>query len=380
MGFCKKCGKELKNKSRKCEYCSTTKTNIKKHQKIINILRYIFGSLLLITALNYRDWRILLFLISGILFYPFIYNLISKKIQIKYWVQIIIAIIFLIVATIAENIYIKANGLVEYSCEEGETLVGTECLSCPEGYEVNIEEKNCTITDKGLKQEIEDALIGTSIKDVELIKDENGMYDLNLTYYKSEVHLHIAGADAVYFAKEIMDIGDINSLITKIHIIVKDRDNIKYIIDINNFNKLSKSELEENLVLMDSNEIKINKTLEQVKNDYILEYKNNCNTYDYKTIFRYAEEYKGKDIKYTGEVVQVIGENSFRVNVTKDKWGFYEDTVFVRFIDIDDNTPRILEDDIITFYGTVGDLYTYETVMGASVTIPSVNALYIDLN
>ena len=41
---------------------------------------------------------------------------------------------------------------------------------------------------------------------------------------------------------------------------------------------------------------------------------------------------------------------------------------------------KILDDDIITVYGEcIGD-YTYETVMGASVTLPWLNADIIDMS
>lgn len=44
------------------------------------------------------------------------------------------------------------------------------------------------------------------------------------------------------------------------------------------------------------------------------------------------------------------------------------------------STKRFLEDDIVTFYGTYDGLYTYETILGASVTIPSVTARYMTLH
>jgi len=45
-----------------------------------------------------------------------------------------------------------------------------------------------------------------------------------------------------------------------------------------------------------------------------------------------------------------------------------------------DSGSRILEDDIVTFYGTYGGLYSYESVMGATITVPLVLAQYMDLN
>lgn len=43
------------------------------------------------------------------------------------------------------------------------------------------------------------------------------------------------------------------------------------------------------------------------------------------------------------------------------------------------NDARILEDDIITIYGELTGEKTYTTVMGASMTIPSFSASYVDI-
>ena len=109
-----------------------------------------------------------------------------------------------------------------------------------------------------------------------------------------------------------------------------------------------------------------------------------CETYTYKEIARYPDDYNGKYARFEGEVVQVM-ENTFfgkttytlRVNVTYDTY-WYTDTVYVTY------TPaagegRILEDDIIAMYGKLTGTVTYETVLGSSITIPSFEAKYIDL-
>lgn len=47
---------------------------------------------------------------------------------------------------------------------------------------------------------------------------------------------------------------------------------------------------------------------------------------------------------------------------------------------VPDSSNRVLEDDIISFYGTSTGSYSYTTVLGAQLTIPSVLAVYIDIN
>lgn len=121
------------------------------------------------------------------------------------------------------------------------------------------------------------------------------------------------------------------------------------------------------------------------KDEVIAELKEKCKKYEYKTIFRYAEDYVGKHAKFTGEVVQIMDDsyaNSsryvLRVNVTKDKYGYYDDTIYVVYEPLE-NSTRILEDDIIVVYGVLNGLETYTTVLGSEITIPRVNSEYIEI-
>lgn len=114
-------------------------------------------------------------------------------------------------------------------------------------------------------------------------------------------------------------------------------------------------------------------------------YKDNCSSYSYETLARDPGGYKGTYGKYTGEVIQVM-ESSFlgvisytlRINITKGKYG-YSDTIYVTYMQSGD-APRILEDDIVTVWGMNNGSKTYQTVLGASVTIPWVEAEYIEIN
>ena len=44
-----------------------------------------------------------------------------------------------------------------------------------------------------------------------------------------------------------------------------------------------------------------------------------------------------------------------------------------------DGSTRFLEDDIVNIYGTSKGLYSYTSVMGATITIPSMSIKYMDL-
>lgn len=114
------------------------------------------------------------------------------------------------------------------------------------------------------------------------------------------------------------------------------------------------------------------------------EYKASCESVAYKDIARLPDDYKGKQVVFTGEVIQVQ-ESSwskstiYRINVTKDQYGYWDDTVYVTY-KLPEGAPRILEDDIVTFYGQCEGTHTYETVLGSNITIPAVSATYIDIN
>jgi phosphopantetheinyl transferase (holo-ACP synthase) len=109
--------------------------------------------------------------------------------------------------------------------------------------------------------------------------------------------------------------------------------------------------------------------------------KNEAKTVPYKDIARTPDAYMGAKVKYTGEVLQVQEDGNtvgLRVNVTKNSYG-YENTMFVAY-DKGIVSGRVLEDDIITFWGNSMGLLTYKTVMGAEMTIPKVLAQIVEVN
>lgn len=110
--------------------------------------------------------------------------------------------------------------------------------------------------------------------------------------------------------------------------------------------------------------------------------KSEAKTIPYKDLARNPDNYKGAAVKYTGKVIQVQEDGNtvaLRVNVTVDEYGIYNDTVFVTY-DKSIVSGRILEDDIISFWGVSAGLFTYQTVMGAEMTIPQVDAQIVELN
>lgn len=89
----------------------------------------------------------------------------------------------------------------------------------------------------------------------------------------------------------------------------------------------------------------------------------------YDDLARNPDEYEGKKFKGSGNVLQVLESDTevdMRVATSSDGW---DDVVYVVYSpDIVDS--RILEDDHVTFYGESHGLYSYESTMGGTITLP----------
>ena len=118
---------------------------------------------------------------------------------------------------------------------------------------------------------------------------------------------------------------------------------------------------------------------EQEKQTFI----SSCQTYTFEQMARNPDSFKGTNVKLIGEVVQVMEgaySNSLRVNITKKGTysTYYTDTIYVSY-EPKAGEDKILEDDIITIYGTAQGDYSYTSTMGAKITLPYVTAKYIIL-
>ena len=90
---------------------------------------------------------------------------------------------------------------------------------------------------------------------------------------------------------------------------------------------------------------------------------------DYKTIARDPDAHEGDLITFSGKVLQVM-ESGSRITLRITSKGNWDDVVYCTYTAPSDY-KRILEDDKVTVWGTCTGIYTYETIMGGSVTIPS---------
>lgn len=146
-----------------------------------------------------------------------------------------------------------------------------------------------------------------------------------------------------------------------------------------NISLITKENIAANAKYYDSDDNLITESVE-------IGFKNACNEYSYKEIFRNPEDYVLKKAKITGEVIQVMEQTEsgidywvLRVNMTKDEYGYYSDTIMI-MIKKEAINGRVLENDIFTFYGLLQEPVTYETIFGAEQTIPAMMAIYGELN
>lgn len=112
------------------------------------------------------------------------------------------------------------------------------------------------------------------------------------------------------------------------------------------------------------------------------EYKNECKQYEYKDIARNPKNYEGEHITFTGKVIQVVEGyfNTVRliVSVNKDEYGIWSDNIYCSYT-YSENEGKILEEDIIKFYGECKGTTTYTSIFGQRITVPEVEIKYLEL-
>lgn len=102
----------------------------------------------------------------------------------------------------------------------------------------------------------------------------------------------------------------------------------------------------------------------------------------FDNLSRKPDDYEGKKVKFTGEVLQVselTNEIQIRLATKPNSWGGYSDDVVYVYFSSDLISSRILEDDVITVYGVARGLHSYTTVMGAEVTLPLIEVEKLDV-
>ncbi|MBP0985108.1 MAG: zinc ribbon domain-containing protein [Oscillospiraceae bacterium] len=112
------------------------------------------------------------------------------------------------------------------------------------------------------------------------------------------------------------------------------------------------------------------------KEDYIA----SCTEIAYSDLARNPDKYKGQAFHFRGKVVQTATEGNttyLRINVTEGTY-VWSDTIFAE-VYLPKSADRILEDDIITLYGDCEGVYTYESIVGKQVSLPSISIRYFNI-
>ena len=106
--------------------------------------------------------------------------------------------------------------------------------------------------------------------------------------------------------------------------------------------------------------------------ELLAQYKSHANGW-YGDVARNPQNYRNKYLFFSGTVVQVCSEatssssySTYRVATYRG----YDNVVFVYIKNY--GKSRILEGDTISFYGIFDGLYSYKTVVGTTLTVPSV--------
>lgn len=92
------------------------------------------------------------------------------------------------------------------------------------------------------------------------------------------------------------------------------------------------------------------------------------NTFNFDNAARYPDENIGSKVKIIGTVVQVLGDRKDGFQMRVATRGRYDNIVYI--VTLGNHSANILENDKITFYCTMAGDYTYESTMGASITLP----------
>lgn len=118
------------------------------------------------------------------------------------------------------------------------------------------------------------------------------------------------------------------------------------------------------------------------------EFKDSCSTISFEDLSRNPDKYKGNNYKFTGEIIQVqegwFDTVDLRINVTKKEFEYIDDVMWTdtiyATITIPDGADKLLEDDVITFWGTCDGDYSYTSVLGSKITLPKIDIEYYELN
>ena len=91
----------------------------------------------------------------------------------------------------------------------------------------------------------------------------------------------------------------------------------------------------------------------------------------YEEMARNGNNHKGEKLQITGTVIQVTDSADGGATLRVATNGNYDGIYIVQISKNEWQSHRLLENDVITFYGYVYGLYSYKSVMGGQITVPA---------
>ncbi len=107
------------------------------------------------------------------------------------------------------------------------------------------------------------------------------------------------------------------------------------------------------------------------RNDFV----EGCQEVTYEELMRSDDAMKGQDVTFRGEIIQVAGNDIYRLAIQKPDELFSSDAVILT---ISGNTGKIIENDEMIVYGTSMGMQSYQGLMGQTVTVPHIYVAYYD--
>lgn len=93
-------------------------------------------------------------------------------------------------------------------------------------------------------------------------------------------------------------------------------------------------------------------------------------TIDYRSLYKGADTLNGNFYKITGEIVQIVDDTHYHINMTKtgEYYTYYTDRIQISLIG--KSSEILMEGDVVSFTGESLGNYTYTAVMGNDTTVP----------
>ncbi len=215
------------------------------------------------------------------------------------------------------------------------------------------------------------------LKKIEL-NPENQKYDITINYLKTGQDLYSCTQDTIPIARKLQSL-ELNN----IEFTCENESGTFNTIKIENINSVPNNNIESSLKFYDLNGQIMDTNLQKLEEDHIKNYKASAKNLNYKDVLRYPDNYKGQRAYWFGEIAQVVTNSTlkqYRVNVSCEKYTYINDyscpdTIYVSYL----GEGSFIEDDMVKMWGIMDGTVTYTAVLGNSITIPSFNALYIEL-